>query len=197
MNLLLSLVTVNQNRTFNYVVLVVLFLISVYTDSMDGMSEKDKELLWRTVEIAHEAMEKGNHPFGALLADKDGNILLEQGNEFQTGGSAYHAETLLLLKAGKIYSPELLATCTLYSNFEPCCMCTGALYWSNTHRLVFGATEKDLLKYTSDNDENPTFSLSSRDVVARGQKKIEILGPVEDEKLLKAICADHIDFWKK
>lgn len=163
---------------------------------MDGMTEKDKSLLWETVRIAHEAMEKGNHPFGALLADKDGNILLEQGNEFQSGGSAYHAETLLLLKAARIYSPEFLSECTLYSNFEPCCMCTGTLYWTNTLRLVFGATEKDLLKFTGDNDENPTFSLSSRDVVSHGQKDIEILGPTEDEELLKAICQDHIDFWK-
>ena len=163
---------------------------------MDGMTEKDIALLWETVRIAHEAMEKGNHPFGALLADKDGNILMEQGNEFQEGGSAYHAETLLLLKAAKKYSPEFLSTCTLYSNFEPCCMCTGALYWTNTLRLVFGATEKDLLKFTGDNEENPTFSIPSREVVSKGQKSIEILGPTEDKELLAAICKDHIDFWK-
>ena len=71
------------------------------------------------MEIAHESMEKGNHPFGALLADENGNILLEQGNEFTEGGSAYHAETLLLLKAAKLYTPEFLSKCTLYSNFEP------------------------------------------------------------------------------
>ena len=160
------------------------------------MNEKDKELLKRTAEIAHEAMEKGNHPFGALLADKDGNILLEQGNEFQEGGSAYHAETLLLLKAAKLYAPEKLKECTLYSNFEPCCMCTGALYWTNVGRLVFGAMEKDLLKFTGDNEENPTFSLSSREVVARGQKEIVIEGPTDDVALLELICRDHVDFWR-
>ncbi len=160
------------------------------------MNEKDKELLKRTAEIAHDAMEKGNHPFGALLADKDGNILLEQGNEFQEGGSAYHAETLLLLKAAKLYAPEKLKECTLYSNFEPCCMCTGALYWTNVGRLVFGAMEKDLLKFTGDNEENPTFSLSSREVVARGQKEIVIEGPTDDVALLELICRDHVDFWR-
>ena len=163
---------------------------------MDGMTVKDKALLMRCVEIAREAVKKGNHPFGALLADKDGNILMEQGNEFQEGGSAYHAETLLLLKAARRYSPEELSGCTLYSNFEPCCMCTGALYWTNVRRLVFGATEKELLLFTGDNEENPTFSLSSRDVVAHGQKEIEILGPTEDKALLAAICSDHAEFWK-
>lgn len=159
------------------------------------MTDADKRLLRRTIQIAHEAMEKGNHLFGALLADKNGNILMEQGNEFQAGGSAYHAETLLLLKAAKKYSPELLKQCTLYSNFEPCCMCTGALYWTNVGRLVYGATEKDLLKFTGDNEENPTFSLSSRDVVAHGQKDIVIEGPTDDDELLEQICKDHIDFW--
>ncbi len=161
-----------------------------------AMTERDRNLLRRTIEIAHSAMEKGNHPFGALLADKDGNILMEQGNEFTEGGSAYHAETLLLLKAARKYSPEFLAECTLYSNFEPCCMCTGALYWTNVGRLVFGATEKDLLKFTGDNSENPTFSLSSREVVARGQKSIVIEGPADDEDLVAAICRDHMDFWR-
>ena len=160
------------------------------------MTENDRKMLRRTMEIAHEAMEKGNHPFGALLADKDGAILMEQGNEFTVGGSAYHAETLLLLKAAQKYSPEFLKECTLYSNFEPCCMCTGALYWTNVGRLVYGASEKDLLRFTWDNEENPTFSLSSRDVVAHGQKDIVIEGPVDDEALLKEICRDHIDFWK-
>ncbi len=159
------------------------------------MTEKDKELLRRTVEIAHNAMEKGNHPFGALLADKNGNVLMEQGNAFTEGGSAYHAETLLLLQAARKYSPEELKECTLYSNFEPCCMCTGALYWTNVGRLVFGATEKSLLACTGDNEENPTFSLSSRDVVSHGQKEIIIEGPTDDEELLSAILEDHKDFW--
>ena len=75
-------------------------------------------------------------------------------------------------------------------------MCTGALYWTNVGRLVFGATEKDLLKFTGANEENPTFSLSSREVISRGQKEIKIEGPADDEGLLAEICRDHIDFWK-
>ena len=160
------------------------------------MNDIDRKLLLRTAEIAHDAMERGNHPFGALLADRAGNILMEQGNAFTEGGSAYHAETLLLLKAAKKYSPEFLHECTLYSNFEPCCMCTGALYWTNVGRLVFGATEKELLKFTGDHEENPTFSLSSREVVSHGQKDIVIEGPTEDEELLSLLVRDHLDFWK-
>ena len=159
------------------------------------MTEKDKELLRECVKVAHEAMENGNHPFGALLADKDGNVLMTQGNAFTEGGSAYHAETLLCLKAAKVYSPEFLAECTLYTNFEPCCMCTGAVYWSNIGRICYGMTERELLSCTGDNEENPTFDLSSREVVKHGQKHVEIVGPTDDEDLKAEIIHDHIGFW--
>lgn len=160
------------------------------------MDNKDKELLKKCVVIAHEAMEKGNHPFGALLADKDGKVLLTQGNEFTLGGSAYHAETILVMKAARLYDPDFLSTCTLYTNFEPCCMCTGAVYWSNIGRICFGMTEAELLRCTGDNEENPTFDLSSREVVSHGQKKIVIDGPTDDEELKALILKDHMDFWK-
>ena len=160
------------------------------------MTERDKALLRECVKIAHEAMLEGNHPFGALLADKDGNVLMRQKNEFSVGGSAYHAETLLVFRAAKTYPAEFLNECTLYSNFEPCCMCTGAIYWSNIGRLVFGATEKDLLSYTGNNEENPTFSLSSRTVLSYGQKDVVVEGPTDDEELLGIIIKDHIEFWK-
>lgn len=159
------------------------------------MTDLDKKLILRTCVLAEESRKEGNHPFAALLADEDGNILLEMKNEFKTGGSAYHAETLLALKAARLYSPEKLKTCTLYSNFEPCCMCTGAIYWANIGRIVYGASEKDLLSYTKDNDENPTFNLSSREVISRGQKDVVVEGPVEDEEILKRVLSSHDGFW--
>ncbi len=158
-------------------------------------SGKDIQLLYETVRIAKEAKEKGNHPFGALLADKDGNILLEQGNDFEEGGSAMHAETLLLFKASKIYDPEFLGQCTLYSNAEPCVMCTGAMYWTNVRRLVYGITEEQLLSLTGADEQNPTFNLPSYEVLAHGQKDMEVVGPTDDQDLIQAIIADHLSFW--
>lgn len=162
---------------------------------IEKASKKDIELLYECVRIAHEAKEKGNHPFGALLADKNGNILTVQGNTFTEGGSAAHAETLLSLKAAKQYSPEFLASCSLYTNFEPCVMCTGCMYWSNILRLVYGASERMLLSLTGDNPENPTFSLSAVDVIKAGQKTMTVVGPVEDPDLIEAILSDHRGFW--
>ena len=45
-----------------------------------SMTEIDRTLLGRAVELAGEARASGNHPFGALLADEDGTVLLEARN---------------------------------------------------------------------------------------------------------------------
>lgn len=158
--------------------------------------QRDIELLFETARIASEARACGNHPFGALLADAQGTILLEQPNEVVTGhNDCAHAETMLLMRASKAYDREFLSSCSLYTSIEPCAMCTGALYWAHVGRLVYGVTESMLLEMTGDNPENPTFDLPCREVLSRGQKHIVVVGPVEDPDLVKRIIADHIGFW--
>ena len=161
------------------------------------MNTSHETLLRRCVEISKEAVAVGNHPFGALLADKDGNILVESGNiEVTERDCTGHAETTVMRLASKKYSKEFLWECTLYTTAEPCCMCVGAIYWGNVGRVVFGIAEKQLLELTGSHEDNPTFDLPSREIVARGQKKIEIIGPVADEALQEEIIAVHKGYWK-
>jgi tRNA(Arg) A34 adenosine deaminase TadA len=42
-------------------------------------------LLHAAIDLARSAREHGNHPFGALLADQDGRILIEVENTVTTG----------------------------------------------------------------------------------------------------------------
>ncbi len=159
-------------------------------------TRRDIELLYETARIATESRAGGNHPFGALLADSQGAILMEQGNEVvTTHNDCGHAETMLLLRASKTYERAFLATCSLYTSIEPCAMCTGALYWSNVGRLVYALTEERLLEMTGSNPENPTFNLPCRVVIDHGQKDIVVVGPVDDSDLEKRIVEDHIGFW--
>lgn len=159
-------------------------------------TKKDIELLYRTAQIATEARAAGNHPFGALLTDADGTIILEQGNVVKTKLNACgHAETMLLMWASQLYSRNFLATCSLYASVEPCAMCSGALYWTNVGRLVYGISEQQLLAMTKSNPKNPTLDLPCREVFARGQKDIVVIGPIEDAALIKRICKDHAHFW--
>jgi tRNA(Arg) A34 adenosine deaminase TadA len=61
-------------------------------------------------------------------------------------------------------------------------MCSGAIYWGNVGRVVFGLSEKELLKITGNDEQNPTLALPCRDVFKRGQKDIEVIGPVPELK---------------
>jgi tRNA(Arg) A34 adenosine deaminase TadA len=153
----------------------------------------DIALLRQTIDIAEKARQEGNHPFGALLADESGAVLLTSGNTYKTDRGTGHAELNLARMASSRFEPEFLAKCTLYTSIEPCSMCTGGTYWAGIGRLVFGLTEERLAQMTGDNEENLTMSLPCRQVLAAGQRDVEVVGPfpeLEDE-----IIRGHQGFW--
>ncbi len=151
-------------------------------------------LIRRTFALASQARVKGNHPFAALLTDSSGKIILEAENTVTTEkDSTGHAETNLMRLASKTFDRDFLQTCTLYSSTEPCIMCSGAIYWTNVKRIVFGLRESELLAITGNNPENPTLSLPSTKVFELGKIAIEVIGPVlEDEARLV-----HERFWEQ
>ena len=158
------------------------------------MSEfaKHEPLIRRAIELAQAAKDAGNHPFGALLASANGEVLLEAQNTVSTERDATgHAETNLVRKASKSYDRDFLADCTLYTSTEPCVMCSGAVYWANIRRVVYGLRESELLAMTGNNSENPTLSLPAHEVFKHGQYEIEVIGPVFEEKAKRV----HDGFW--
>jgi tRNA(Arg) A34 adenosine deaminase TadA len=145
--------------------------------------QSDEILLRRCFAVARRAIANGNHPFGALLVDGDGNVLIEMENGFMPSRDATgHAERLLATKACTSYSAEVLRASTLYSSAEPCAMCAGAIYWAGIGRVVYGLSEHRLRQLTGNHPENPTLDLHCRKVFAAGQRVVEVVGPLlEDE----------------
>ncbi len=150
---------------------------------MTDTSAKDEDLLRRTFAVAKRAQKNGMHPFGALLADANGEVLAEQGNGYMPDRDMTgHAERLLATWASKRYRPEQLAGCTMYMSAEPCAMCAGAIYWAGIGRVVYGLSEKRMKDITGNHPENPTLDLPCRTVFAAGQRPTAIIGPLlEDE----------------
>jgi tRNA(Arg) A34 adenosine deaminase TadA len=142
--------------------------------------------------VAHRAVARGHHPFGAILVGPDHEtILLEQGN----AGTVNHAEAVLARTADVNFTPAYLWGCTLYTTVEPCAMCAATQYWANIGRLVYGLSERRLLDLTSDHAENPTMDIPARYIFAHSQKAIQVHGPfpeVEEE-----IAELHRSFWKR
>ena len=154
------------------------------------MDETDLHLLRTAIDIARGAREHGNHPFGALLADEQGNILLRAENTVVTAHDCTgHAETNLMREATKTFSPQRLADCTLYTSTEPCPMCAGAIFWGNVRRVVYALSEEGLYALTGDTPDK--LLLSCREVFARGGHPIEVIGPALEDEARKV----HEGFW--
>ena len=154
-------------------------------DSISKMStpELDEHFLRHSFDVARRALTHGNHPFGAVLVDRNRNVLIETENGYMPAhdGTA-HAERLLATQACTTLSPDILKGATIYSSAEPCAMCAGAIYWAGIGRLVYGLSEHRLRVVTGDHPENPTLDLPCRDVFKSEQRATEVLGPLlEDE----------------
>ena len=161
---------------------------------MVTLDEQDERLLRLAIGISWRSREHGNHPFGALLADAHGEVLLEAENSVVTTRDATgHAETQLIRMASTTLPTELLAEATMYASAEPCAMCAGAIYWGGIERLVYAMAETDLLILTGSHPENPTLDLGCRVVFGSGQRQIEVIGPVLAEEAI----AVHEGFWDR
>lgn len=148
--------------------------------------------LRRANAVARRALDAGHHPFGAVLVAADGEtVLVEQGNV----DSVNHAEAVLARDAAARMDAATLWGCTLVTTVEPCAMCAGTQYWAHIGRLVYGMSERRLLEMTGNHAENPTLDLPCREVFARGQKTIQVVGPVAAVE--EEIAALHRDFWRR
>lgn len=163
------------------------------TNSRAELSELDLDLLRQSIRLSEQSREDGRHPFAALVADATGRIIASAGNNSMPpeGDPTQHAELVAAARAAKLLSPEQLASCTLYTSAEPCCMCAGAVYWTGIGRVVYALSEHALLGLTGSHPENPTFSLPCREVFARGQRSVHVHGPVLEDEAARA----HQGFW--
>jgi tRNA(Arg) A34 adenosine deaminase TadA len=152
----------------------------------------DDLYLRAAIDLARRARDNGNHPFGALLVDADGNVVVECENTVVTGRDCTgHAETNVMRVASERFDPGFLQECTLYSSTEPCAMCAGAIYWGNVRRVVFALSEEDLRSVAGHNAENATLAIPCREIFARGDYEVEVDGPHLREQAL----AVHEGFW--
>lgn len=155
------------------------------------MRKSDSEFIKIAIEIAWKARERGNHPYGALLVSQEGEILLTAENTVVTERDITgHAELNLMRFGSHIYTPEYLATCSIYASTEPCPMCAGAIFWGNVRHIVFGLSGNSLYRIIGENNDEAIF-LPCRDLFDQGRKTIQVHGPILEEEAIKV----HEGFW--
>lgn len=113
-------------------------------------ADDDLHYLERCVELAEEALNAGDEPFGSLLVDANGKVLAEDRNRVSGGDQTRHPEFDLARWAGENLTPEERATATVYTSGEHCPMCSAAHAWNGLGRIVYAASTTQLLNWLNE-----------------------------------------------
>ena len=110
------------------------------------MTNEDEQFLRRAIELAQEAANGGNPPYGSLLVGPDGAVLAEAHNTTVTDADiSAHPEQKLARWAARELDPGAASGTTMYTSCQPCGMCTGAIARSGLGRVVFALSTEQLL----------------------------------------------------
>src|SRR5512132_4129718 len=89
--------------------------------------------------LAEAAGAEGEIPVGAVVVDRDGNIIGRGRNRRESGDPLGHAELIAIAEAARAIGGWRLEGATMVVTLEPCAMCAGALVNSRIDKLVFAA----------------------------------------------------------
>lgn len=121
------------------------------------MSDDDLKHLRRCLELAAEAIEAGDEPFGSVLVGRDGEVLAEDRNrETSEHDQTGHPEFALARWAAGHLDPEQRAAATVYTSGEHCPMCSAAHGWVGLGRIVFASSSAQTSAWLSDLGVGPS-----------------------------------------
>ncbi|MGW4972897.1 nucleoside deaminase, partial [Streptomyces albidoflavus] len=110
----------------------------------DVTGEAELRHLRRCVELAAEALDAGDEPFGSVLVDGDGTVRAEDRNRVASGDSTRHPEFALARWAAENLTVAERAAATVHTSGEHCPMCAAAHAWVGLGRIVYAASSEQL-----------------------------------------------------
>ncbi len=140
-------------------------------------SETDLIHLRRCVELAREALEDGDEPFGSVLVDGEGEVRFEDRNRVKDGDETRHPEFEIAKWSATHLTPAERASATVYTSGEHCPMCSAAHGWMRLGRIVYAVSSAQLGEWLAEwgVPSSPVVSLPITAVVPGAQ----VDGPVE------------------
>ncbi|MGV9410341.1 nucleoside deaminase [Nocardia sp. NPDC003693] len=108
------------------------------------------DYLERCLELAEQALEAGDQPFGSILVAADGTVLAEDRNRIAGGDQTQHPEFALARWAADNLSPADRATATVYTSGEHCPMCSAAHAWVGLGPIVYAASTEQFTAWLTD-----------------------------------------------
>jgi tRNA(Arg) A34 adenosine deaminase TadA len=109
-----------------------------------AVTERDRQYLRRCVDLAREALDDGDEPFGSLLVDARGAVLVEDRNRVEGGDRTRHPEFEIARWAAAHLAPDERRDCVVYTSGEHCPMCSAAHAWVGLGRIVYASSSEQL-----------------------------------------------------
>ncbi len=137
-----------------------------------------EELIRQCQQEAEKSIQEGNPPFGCVITDPSGEVLMTAHNQQNTDNDpTAHAEILALRGLGQKLQSRYLDDCVMFANAESCSMCMSASIKAHIKTFYFGAASEARM--------NPWLTV--RDVAAKATTPLEIHSPILGEE-----CAEQI-----
>lgn len=114
------------------------------------VTDQDRVHLKRCVELARQAVELGDEPFGSVLVSADGEVLFEDHNHVSGGDATQHPEFAIARWSAEHLTPEERAAATVYTSGEHCPMCSAAHSMVGLGRIVFASSSDQLRVWRSE-----------------------------------------------
>jgi tRNA(adenine34) deaminase len=150
----------------------------VETDSLI----RDTEMMRRCIRLSAIAAEQGEFPFAALICEGDRVVVETTNLVVQRADVTRHAELVAVSEAQKILGRKDLSTCTLYSNVEPCAMCSFPVRETRIGRVIYAISSPIMGGYSKWNVLRDT---EIADVMP------EAFGPVPE--VIAGLCRDEAE----
>ncbi|HHX03027.1 MAG TPA: nucleoside deaminase [Tissierellia bacterium] len=143
-----------------------------------SVTDIDRNYLRRAVDLAKEALQKGDQPFGSVLVSKDGEVLFEDHNHVSDGDHTQHPEFNIARWAAQNMTPEERQLATVYTSGEHCPMCSGAHGMVGLGRIVIASSSKQLQAWREEMGAPPSNvrGLAIQEVI----REIVVDGPVPE-----------------
>lgn len=109
--------------------------------------KEDEKYMQRCIQLSEKALESGDNPFGCVIVNKDG-IFVEARNKIKENDVTNHAEILAMRKAQKLLKTSDLSAYAIYSNCEPCPMCSFMMRELKFKKVVFAILSPQMGGYS-------------------------------------------------
>ena len=158
------------------------------------ISEVDLIHLRRAVELAREAFDAGDGPFGSVLVDAAGvERFADRNREESTGDPTRHPEFAIARWSAENLTVDERAAATVYTSGEHCPMCSAAHGWMGLGRIVYAVSSEQLLSWREAwGSAEPIVNVLPINAIA---PRVPIDGPAPElENEMKAL---HREAWER